>query len=69
MRELFALGRTIHGVLPDPGSADLEAEQIEQLREERMRRGIANIRGAALDKGGDRYVPVTAAWDSAIRKS
>ena len=43
MRELFALGRAIHGRPPDPESADLEAEQIEQLREERMRRGIANI--------------------------
>jgi hypothetical protein len=44
MRELYALGRAIHGRPPDPYGADLEAEQIEQLREERMRRGIANIR-------------------------
>lgn len=44
LREVFALGRAIDGRPPDPQSAELEAEQIEQLREERMRRGIANIR-------------------------
>jgi len=44
LRAVFALGRAIDGRPPDPYSADLEAEQIEQLREERMRRGIANIR-------------------------
>jgi len=44
MRALYALGRAIHGRPPDPYSVDLEAEQIEQRREERMRRGIANIR-------------------------
>ena len=44
LRELFALGRAIDRRPPDPLSADLEAEQIEQLREERMRRGIAAIR-------------------------
>jgi hypothetical protein len=44
LREVFALGRAIDGRRPDPSGADLDAEQIEQLREERMRRGIANIR-------------------------
>ena len=44
LRELFVLGRPIHGRPPDSYGADLEAEQIEQRREERMRRGIANIR-------------------------
>ncbi len=44
LRALFALGRAIAGRAPDPGSADLEAELIEQRRADRMRRGIANIR-------------------------